>query len=126
MDKTFYRSKIQELLCDVENYKELKDGNKDDLIKRKIEKFIKNFEHEIRRKEKDCLLKFQWKTSNFYGLTKIHKSQSIKEAIRKQNAEYIELPLPRGLTMRPIVAEPSSPTHRLSNYTDIYNSKTIV
>ena len=105
---------------------ELKDGNKDDLIMRKIEKLIKNFEHEITRKEKDYLLKFEWKTSNFYGFPKIHKSQCIKEAIRAQNVEYIEQPPPGDLTMRAIVAEPSSPTHRLSNYIDIYNSKTIL
>ena len=37
---------------------ELKDGNKDDLIMRKIEKLIKNFEHEITRKEEDYVLKF--------------------------------------------------------------------
>ena len=64
---------------------ELKDGNKDDLIMRKIEKLIKNFEQEITRKEKDYLLKFEWKKSNYYGFRKIHKSQSTKEAIRAQN-----------------------------------------
>ena len=105
---------------------ELKDGNKDDLIMRKIEKLIKNFEHEITRKEKDYFLKFEWKPSNYYGLPKIHKSQSIKEAIRAHNAEYIELPLLGDLTMRTILAEPSSLTNRLSNYIDIYNSKTIL
>ena len=118
--------KKKELLCDVENYVELKDGNKNDLIMRKIKKLIKNFEHEITRKEKDYFLKFEWKTSNYYGLPKIHKSQCIKESIGAQNAEYIELPPPGDLTMRTIVAEPSSLTHRLSNYIDISNSKTIV
>ena len=93
MNETFYRNKIQELQCDV-NYVELKDGNKDDLRMRKIEKLIKNFEHEITRQEKDYLLKFQWKPSNFYGLRKIRKSQSIKEAVSAQNAEYIEQPPP--------------------------------
>ena len=71
MDKTFYHSKRQELPCDVENYVELKVGNKDDLIMREIEKLIKNFEHEITREEKDYLLKFEWKTSTFYGMPKI-------------------------------------------------------
>ena len=93
---------------------------------RKIEKVIKNFQQEITRKGKDNVLKFEWKTSNFYGFPKIHKSQSIKEAIRAQNVEYIEQPPPGDLTMRPIMAEPLSPTHCLSNYIDIYNSKTIL
>ena len=93
---------------------------------RRIEKLIKNFEHEISWKEKYYLLKFEWKTSNFYGLPKINKFQCIKEAIRVENADYIEQPPPGDLTMRPILAKQSSCTHRLSNYIDIYNSKATV
>ena len=79
---------------------------------------MKTFESETTSKEKDYIQNFTWKTSNFYGLPKIHKSQHITEAIKKQNTEYIQLPPPPDLKMRPIVAGTSSPTHRLSNFID--------
>ena len=66
---------------------------------------MKTFEGEITSKEKDYIQNFTWKTSNFYSLPEIHKSQHIKEAIKEQNTEYIKLPLtlPPDLKMRPIV-----------------------
>lgn len=119
MDKTFYQTKIQELLSDSENYAELTNGNKDGAIIRKIEKLLKKFEHETTKKEKEYIKNFVWKTSNLYGLPKIHKSKEIKEAINEKNTEYIKLSAPSELKMRPIVAGPLSPTHRLSNFVDI-------
>ncbi|XP_062586434.1 uncharacterized protein LOC134248002 [Saccostrea cucullata] len=59
------------------------------------------------------------KTSNFYGLPKIHKSSDIKTAIEKQNGTYIATQEPTDLKLRPIVAGPACPTHRLSNFIDI-------
>ena len=60
-------------------------------------------------------------SSNMYGLPKIHKSTCIKAATKNQNIEYVKLPpeLITDLKMRPIVAGPSSPTHRLSNFVDL-------
>ena len=57
-------------------------------------------------------------TSNFYGLPKIHKSTSITTAIKEQNEDYVKLPPPPNLKLRPIVAGPA-PTHRPSNFVDI-------
>ena len=59
------------------------------------------------------------KTSNLYGLPKIHKSQIIKDAIAEQNHEYIKLKPSKDLKIRPIAAGPISPTHRLSNFIDL-------
>ncbi|XP_028410554.1 uncharacterized protein LOC114533251 [Dendronephthya gigantea] len=119
MDKTFYRAKIQEMLADNEHYAELTDTNYDDKIIKKIGTHLKKFDKETTRKEKDYLQNFAWKTSNFYGLPKIHKSQAVKEAIEQQNSTYIKIQAPPDLKLRPIVAGPSSPTHRLSNLIDI-------
>ena len=119
MDKIFYRTKIDEMLTDTEFYIELTDGNNDDAIIRKIERHLKKFENETTKQEEEYIKNFVWKTSNFYGLPMIHKSQLIKEAIVNQNSEYIKLPAPPDLKMRPIVAGPSSPTHRLSNFIDL-------
>lgn len=54
-----------------------------------------------------------------YGLPKVHKSKTIKEAIQKQNSEYITCEHPADLTFRPIVGGPAAPTQRLSNLLDI-------
>ena len=119
MDRTFYREKIYEMLADKEHYTELTDVDYDNKIMKKIGKHIKKFDKETTKKEKDYLEKFTWKTSNFYGLPKIHKSEAVKNAIQEQNATYIKLQAPPDLKLRPIVAGPASPTHRLSNFIDI-------
>ena len=71
------------------------------------------------KEEQDFLTKFSFLTSNFYGLPKVHKSKIIQEAIQVQNSEYIKIYEPSDLTLRPIVADPTCPTCRLSNLVDI-------
>ena len=58
------------------------------------------------------------RTSNFYGLPKVHKSKRIKEAVKEQNSTYIECLEPQDLKLRPIVAGPCCPTRNLSNLVD--------
>jgi hypothetical protein len=119
MDRDYYQSKIEELLSDSDTYTELTDGNEDDKIMLKLKKLTKEHNHELTKSETDYIQNFTYRTSNFYGLPKIHKSKEINDAVQKQNSDYIKLPPPDDLTMRPIVAGPSSPTHRLSNFVDI-------
>lgn len=119
MDKAFYQMKIHELLSDTEFYMELANGNIDASIMNKIERFLQKFHKETNKYEKEYIKKFTWRTSNLYGLPKIHKSSEIKEAIKEQNSEYIKVSAPPNLKIRPIVAGPSSPTHRLSNFIDL-------
>lgn len=73
----------------------------------------------MHKKEIDYIQHFTYKTSNFYGLPKIHKSPTIQSAIQEQKSQYVKLPPPDDLKLRPIVAGPKSPTHRLSNCLDI-------
>ncbi len=118
MDKEFYRQKILELLNDPENYQKI-SANKDKKVLKLITNLTRKYADELTNKELDYLTQFNYKTSNFYGLPKIHKSELLNEAIKKQNKEYIEITAPQDLKMRPIVAGPSSPTHRLSNFIDL-------
>ena len=118
MGKNFYKDKILELLEDKENY-EL-TCNEHDTIMKKIKGLIKEHEHELTKREIDYIQNFTSKTSNFYGLPKIHESLVIKAPIKEQNSEYVRLQPPSDLKMRPIVAGPSSPTHRLSNFLDLF------
>ena len=114
MDKNFYKDKILKLLEDRENYNEL-TCNEDITIMNKIKGLTKEHKHELTKREMDYIQNLTSKTSNFYGLPKTHKSLVIKAAIKEQNSEYVRLQPPSDLKMRPIVAGPSSPTHRLSN-----------
>lgn len=106
MDRTYYKTKILETLEDRNNYK-LIDTNIDKNIISKITKLCTTHNKILTKKEKDFLINFIPKTSNFYGLPKIHKSREIKAAIETQKSEYISIPNPSDLTFRPIVAGPA-------------------
>ena len=69
--------------------------------------------------KKKYLTESNTKTSNFYGLPKIHKSKLISSEIQKQNSEYVEILEPDDLKLRPIVGGPVCPTRPLSNLLDI-------
>ena len=70
------------------------------------------------RNEINFLLKFECKTSTFYGLPKIHKSQIITNSCSENSSEYMEIPDPIDLTLRPIVAGLYFETSRLSSFLD--------
>lgn len=86
MDKTYYKTKILELLSDTENYIPLSE-NEDDSILRKIKKLIKEYEKHFTKNEKDYIINFLMRTSYFYGLPKIHKSKVIKDAVKEQDSD---------------------------------------
>ena len=118
MDKDYYGKKMLEMLQDKDTYKELPSNADKDTFK-KISFCINKHKDVLTEKEKDYLLEFSSKTSNFYGLPKVHKCSFIIDQVKKQNSEYIKLLAPEDLKFRPIVAGPSCPTHRLSNLIDI-------
>ena len=108
------------MLSDTENYILIKDGNQDESIMRTIEKLLQKFKEETTKAEEEYIQKFPWKTSNIYGLPKIHKSKYTNDRSYKwQDAEYIKLQAPNDLKFGPIVAGLLSPTHRLSNFVDL-------
>lgn len=117
MNKNFYRDNITAMLNDNKFYEQIPE-NIDRQIIKDIRKLVEDYS-DITKKEKDYLIDFECKTSQLYGLPKIHKSQQILSAIEEQNSEYIEIKNPSDLKFRPIVAGPACPTHRLSNLIDI-------
>ena len=82
-------------------------------------KYIVKYKSNLTEKERDYLLNFESKTSNFYGLPKIHKCKDINDACSISDKKYVELKAPESLSFRPIVAGPTCETHRLSNLIDI-------
>ena len=65
------------------------------------------------------LCHFDFKTSGFYGLPKIHKSKMICQEAEVEKKPYIRVLRPADLKFGPIVAGPRCPTSRLSNFVDI-------
>jgi hypothetical protein len=118
MDKDFYRSLVLQQLTDTAFYVKL-PGNPDKNILRSLKQLCHKYTHLLKEKELDYLTNFEMKTSNFYGLPKIHKSNHIKTSIEDQNETYITTSEPLDLKLRPIVAGHACPTHRISNFIDI-------
>ncbi len=118
MDKAFYRDKL--VLNDhlnTENYKKV-DQNEDLNVIKNLNSLLKQYEKDLTKKEVDYIKNFQWKTSNFYILPKIHKCDAIIQEIATSDRNYIEMSAPNNLKGRPIIAGPASPTHRLSQFID--------
>ena len=65
-------------------------------------------------KEFKFLTKFEVRTSQLYGLPKIHKSESITTHCQQNKTTFLNIAEVDDLTLRPIIAGPSSLTHRLS------------
>ena len=117
MNTSFYRDKMLEMLANDSFYKMTNDTCSKTTFK-KIRNLIK-LAKDITRHEIAYLLEFDFKSSNFYVLPKIHKSNLIKNKCIETQSEYLELKDPIDLQFRPIVAGPVCETHRLSNLIDI-------
>lgn len=118
MDRDFYSSKILEILNDNQFYTEI-DANMDSTTMCKINHLIRNHCDELTDDEQKYLVEFEVKTSNFYGLPKVHKSKNIIDSLNNASQNVVECKNPSDLKFRPIVAGPACPTHRLSNFIDI-------
>lgn len=118
MDKQFYIDKMNVHTEDSSTYKTIPSNN-DTKIMNKIKKLTDKYHHNLTDQEIDYLLNFETKTSNLYGLPKIHKNESIKNQIHNSSSSTIQCDAPIDLKMRPIIAGPQCPTHRLSNFVDI-------
>ena len=90
MDVDFYALKIQDHLNDETTYQKLK-CNKDEEIKKKMIKMIGKHEECLTEKELDFLTDFEHKTSNIYGLPKIHQSPEIKNEVQKGKSEVYSM-----------------------------------
>lgn len=77
MDHTHYTNKILEMLNDSLTYKEI-TANKDKNVMKLIKELASNHSHNLTaEKEVNYLRHFEFKTSGFDGLPKIHKSKII-------------------------------------------------
>ena len=118
MNRNFYESKILEMLSDTETYREI-PTNMDRNVINKIKNLAQKHNFCLTKDERKYICNFEYKTSVIYGLPKVHKSQIIRQAIQAQKSEYVNALNASDLKLRPILAGPQSPTHRLSHLIDI-------
>ena len=118
MDKNYYKDQLvmPHLLSNV--YKEVSRDSDKKVFKNLLE-HIKKHKDIFSKKEMDYLTNFKFSSSQFYCFPKIHKSEIIKNAVKLQNSEYVEIINPADLKGRPISGGPESPTQRLSNLVEI-------
>ena len=117
MNTSFYRDKMLEILGNDTFYKRTNDACSKTTFK-KIRNLI-SLAKDMTRHKIAYLLDFDFKSSNFYGLPKIYKSDLIRNKCSEIQSDYLELKDPSDLQFRPIVAGPVCETHRLSNLIDI-------
>ncbi|CAC5399268.1 unnamed protein product [Mytilus coruscus] len=115
MDKDHFKEIILNQLEDGVFYQKL-NGNRDKSTVSKIRKLIKEYSNSLTNKEIDYLENLYVKTSNCYGLPKIHKSKEIQDHTENSDSMYIKINRPTDLKLRPIIARPSC---RLINLLDI-------
>ncbi len=118
-NKEFYEQNMLEMLKDGYKYEETQH-NMDSKIMCKIKHLIKLHIQNLTKHENEYLTEVEVKTSNLYGLPKVHKSNVIIDAIKQTETDYVECHNPPDFKFRPIVAGPACPTHRLTNLIDIF------
>lgn len=117
MDSTFYKTKITDMLNDKNTYQGIPIDREMD-AKKKLEKFVKKYSKILTKDEQKYICDFDMKTSNIYGLPKIHKCKQIIDAINSQKTAYIQTKESSNLKFRPIIAGPICPTSHLSAFLD--------
>ena len=119
MNKSFYRDKlvIQDHL-NSDTY-EKSDIASDSRTMQELQGLMEIHQDCLTSKEREFICDFEWQTSEFYVLPKIHKCQSIISAINAQDTFVINLQDPFDLKGRPIVACCKSPIKNLSKMIEL-------
>ena len=72
--------------------------------KLKYTKCLTKHKNCLTKKELEYLEKFEVKSSNFYGLPKVHKNSHINDKCESANSSNVEISDVNDLKLRPIVA----------------------
>ena len=120
MDKEYYINKVNECVFDKSTYKKL-SKNKDSTVMNRVKNLMNKYKtcFDEKGKEFKYVCNFDYMTSNFYGLPKIHKSEKLKEILKSFNGDFLEITELPDLTFRFITAGPSAPTSKLSELIDM-------
>ena len=117
MDADHYKQMVESVFDDPEYFEDCSTSEMREIIG-KIGSLCRKYDQVLTKDEASFLTNFDFRESNFYGLPKIHKSQTIKDAVKSQASEVVTVPRPQDLKVRPIIGGPSSPTSNLSRMID--------
>ncbi|NQY54618.1 MAG: GIY-YIG nuclease family protein [Campylobacteraceae bacterium] len=113
LDRNYYSDKVKTMLNDTNVYKKQKE-NIDNKFSCRVKNFICKHRSILTKKEIQYVINTNYNTANIYGLPKIHKSKTIKDAIAKSTEAYIQIEKPPDLPFRYITGGPNAPTTNLS------------
>ena len=113
LNKDFYKVRILEVLNCSSKYEMLNRNTDYFIISNLKNKFCTKYRNMLTKKEVSAIVDFNYKTTNIYGLPKIHKSSIIKQAIQNIESNYLWLTNPVDLKFRLIFGGPQSPTSGL-------------
>ena len=117
LDRAFYKQLMEETL-NTATYEQL-DGNIDYFTNIELQKFVKKHKTMLTKKEKLAITSFDYKSTNIYGVPKIHKSKLLKEAVKTCTSSCLHFPSPPDLSLRIIFGGPKNPTTGLASLVDI-------
>ena len=118
MDRKYYSDKILAMLKDEETHSELRTHT-DEKVMEAILQLRDKFKGILTNREEDYRAKFNYQTSSFYGLPKIHQNRPTISSPSHSTTTYLKIGQPQDLKFRPIVGGPTCPTSHLSNVIDI-------
>ena len=114
MDKDYYcNTLVMKHHLNTSTYQKL-DSNSDKRVFNNLRFLRKQHESCLTKNELKYILNSNWKSSNFYVLSKAHKSKKIIEEINKSNNICLNMHPSEDLKGRPIVGGPNSPTQGIS------------
>ena len=117
LNENFYKFKVLEILNSIKYVKLVR--NVDYFVLLKLNRFVKKYENCLTKPERTAITKFDYRTTNIYGLPKLHKSKSISDALLNVNEAYLQLENPADLCLRLIFGGPNNPTSGLANLVNV-------
>ena len=116
LDRQHYKD-LMEAKLNTPVYQQL-DDNVDYFINVRLSVLTKKYHHMLTKKERLAITNFDYKSTNIYGVPKIHKSKILKEAVKTCQSSVLHSPQPADLTLRIIFGGPKNPTTGLASLVD--------
>ena len=116
LDPDFYSNLVLEKL-NTPNFEKLV-RNTDYFTMVKLNSFVRRYTHILTPNEKRAITNFDYRSTNIYGVPKIHKSSLIKDAIPGCSGVCLNLKRPSDLSLRIIFGGPKNVTTGIADMVD--------